>query len=251
MSVYLGDAKVGVSHIVKQPTSTELTPIALRPDAEIIQRYEADEYVKADLGVEIPAYSTSTKTLVNVKILSPTVTVDTNNYSYLIAERFLTIPEYSVETLEKGREEYQFSSYIYEIGDIEPNSMHSLIGNKTITTRNITCLPKSLVRFIYWSSATAIAVYTTTTTLYGAAQAVAGPAISNNTLTIKAPNITLRGHTTYFTSTFYNALTDIRRQYVIEVYRAPKNNLNIDGWDCSQQLNHIVSCVNTTNHKLT
>ena len=210
MSIYLGDAKVGVSHIVKQQASTELVPIAVRPDAEVIQRYEADDYVNADLGVEIPEYSTSAKTLVAAANLKPTITVDTDNYSYLIAERFLTIPEYSVETLAKGREEYQFSSYIYEIGDIEPNSMHSLI-----------------------------------------AQVVAAPAISSNTLTVKAPSISLRGHATYFTSTFYNALTDIRRQYVIEVYRAPKNNLNVDGWDCSQQLNHIVSCVNTINHKLT
>lgn len=248
MSVYLGDTKVGVSHIIKQPASTELVPIALRPDAEIIQRYEADEYVKADLGIEIPAYSTSAKTLVNVIMLPTTVTVDMNNYSYLIAERFLTIPEYSVETLAKGREEYQFSSYTYEIGDIEPNSMHSLIGNKTITTRNITYLARALVRSIYWSSASAIAIHNYT---YGVMQVAAAPTISNNTLTIYAPSITLRGNTTYFTSTFYNALTDIRRQYVIEVYRAPKNNLNVNGWDCSQQSNHIVSCVNTTNHKLT
>lgn len=249
MSVYLGDTKVGVSHIIKQQAPTELVPIALRPDAEIIQKYETDDYVNADLGVEIPEYSTSAKTLVAAANLKPTITVDTDNYSYLIAERFLTIPEYSVETLAKGREEYQFSSYIYEIGDIEPNSMHSLIGNKTITARNISYPVKSLIRSIYWSSSSAIAVYTATS--YGVAQVVAAPAISSNTLTVKAPSISLRGHATYFTSTFYNALTDIRRQYVIEVYRAPKNNLNIDGWDCSQQLNHIVSCVNTTNHKLT
>ena len=249
MSIYLGDAKVGVSHIVKQQASTELVPIAVRPDAEVIQRYEADDYVNADLGVEIPEYSTSAKTLVAAANLKPTITVDTDNYSYLIAERFLTIPEYSVETLAKGREEYQFSSYIYEIGDIEPNSMHSLIGNKTITARNISYPVKSLIRSIYWSSSSAIAVYTATS--YGVAQVVAAPAISSNTLTVKAPSISLRGHATYFTSTFYNALTDIRRQYVIEVYRAPKNNLNVDGWDCSQQLNHIVSCVNTINHKLT
>ena len=249
MSVYLGDTKVGVSHIIKQQAPTELVPIALRPDAEIIQKYETDDYVNADLGVEIPEYSTSAKTLVAAANLKPTITVDTDNYSYLIAERFLTIPEYSVETLAKGREEYQFSSYIYEIGDIEPNSMHSLIGNKTITARNISYPVKSLIRSIYWSSSSAIAVYTATS--YGVAQVVAAPAISSNTLTVKAPSISLRGHATYFTSTFYNALTDIRRQYVIEVYRAPKNNLNVDGWDCSQQLNHIVSCVNTINHKLT
>ncbi len=245
MSVYLGDTKVGVSHIVKQPSSTELVPIALRPDAEIIQTYESDDYVNADLGIEIPEYSTSAKTLVAAANLTPTVTIDTDNYSYLITERFLTIPEYSVETLAKGREEYQFSSYTYEIGTME---MHSLIGNKTVINRNV-LLANGIVRFIYWSSATAIGAFTAVS--YGAVQVVAVPTISNNTLTIKAPSITLKGHTTYFTSTFYNALTDIRRQYVIEVYRAPKNNLNVDGWDCSQQLNHIVSCVNTTNHKLT
>ena len=245
MSVYLGDAKVGVSHIIKQQASTELVPIAVRPDAEVIQRYEADDYVNADLGIEIPTYSTSANTLVAAANLTPTIALDTDNYSYLIAERFLTIPEYSVEKLAKGREEYQFSSYIYEIGTME---MHSLIGNKTVTNRN-SLLAYGIIRFVYWSSATAIAAYTAAS--YGATQIIAAPAISSNTLTVKAPSISLRGHATYFTSTFYNALTDIRRQYVIEVYRAPKNNLNVDGWDCSQQLNHIVSCVNTINHKLT
>ena len=61
----------------------------------------------------------------------------------------------------------------------------------------------------------------------------------------------IRGHTTYFTSTYMNAVTDIRYQYVIEVYRAPKNHLNIDGWGSTQNLQHVLECVNSTTHKLT
>ena len=48
-----------------------------------------------------------------------------------------------------------------------------------------------------------------------------------------------------------NALTDIRYQYVIDVYRAPMNNLNVDGWEQDQTLQHIIDCVNTSGHDLT
>lgn len=48
-----------------------------------------------------------------------------------------------------------------------------------------------------------------------------------------------------------NATTDIRYQYIIDVYRSPKNNLNIDGFGIYTQADHIVDCVYSTNQKLT
>ena len=48
-----------------------------------------------------------------------------------------------------------------------------------------------------------------------------------------------------------NAMTDIRYQWIIQVYRAPKGNLNIDGWGQRQQILHIVDCVENNNMTLT
>lgn len=82
-------------------------------------------------------------------------------------------------------------------------------------------------------------------------QAVVAPSITSGVLTINSPSVGVRGHTTYFTSTYFNALSDIRVQYVIEVYRAPKANLNLDGWGHSTQIAHVMNCVNSSTHKLT
>ena len=62
--------------------------------------------------------------------------------------------------------------------------------------------------------------------------------------------MTIRGNTSYYTSTYFNATTDIRYQYVIQVYRAPKNTLNKDGWNITQGVKTIVDCVNNNNKKL-
>lgn len=45
--------------------------------------------------------------------------------------------------------------------------------------------------------------------------------------------------------------SDIRYQYVIDVYRAPLDNLNLDGWGQEQMLQHLADCINSTGHKLT
>ena len=41
-----------------------------------------------------------------------------------------------------------------------------------------------------------------------------------------------------------------RRQYVIEVYKAPKNHLNLNGWGTYQHMLKIAACVNGTTNKL-
>lgn len=49
----------------------------------------------------------------------------------------------------------------------------------------------------------------------------------------------------------FTPLTDIRRQYIIELWRAPKGNMNVDGWGSMQQTVHIHECVNSDSHNLT
>lgn len=237
--------------VVDVPSSTPtLVPFAVRPDAELIQTYTYDKHASADEGWTIPAYTTTAQTLKAAANLSPTVTVDLANYRYFVVERFLTIPEYSVTTKGKGRQEYTFCSYIYEITRANANRMPTIIDpTKKITAVQNIVATNSLYRLLYWSSSSAIALYASNG--YGAYMTPTAPAPSGSTLTVKAPAFCVRGHATYFTNTYMNALTDIRYQYVIEVYRAPVGNLNEDGWEQEQALQRLLDCINATDHKLT
>ena len=203
-----------------------------------------------DLELTLPAYTTTAQSLQAAENLSPTITVDLSAYRYFVVERFLTIPEYSVTTKGKGRQEYLFCSYMYEVTRLAADELPTIIDpTKKITSVQNLVATNSLYRTLYWSSASAIALYATNA--YGAYQTPTSPSLSGSTLTIKTPVLGVRGSTTYFTSTYMNALEDIRYQYVIDVYRAPLDNLNLDGWGQEQMLQHLADCINSTGHKLT
>ena len=223
----------------------------VRPDAELVKTWKGDELVHQDLNKTIPSYSTTATVLVDpVALDSDTYTVDYTNYNYYILERFLTIPIYSLSSKAKGRFEYQTASYIYELSEVPASTYSALIDSaKKYTSRSVGFYGAGENRSPYWTNGTTLGLYTGSA--YGTNQAVTAPSISSGVVTVTAPNVQLRGSTTYFTSTYYNALTDIRRQYVIELYRAPKNNLNLNGWGIYNQLLHVVADVGSNDHKLT
>lgn len=107
----------------------------------------------------------------------------------------------------------------------------------------------NFVREVYYSSTTAITFYGSAG--YGYNQTVTAPSVSGSTLTIKSPAFIVRGNTNYFVNTYMNAVTDVRYQYVIELWRAPKANLNIDGWGLDQQWMKMCEDVQSNTHKLT
>lgn len=218
-----------------------LKPYVLRPDAELIATYNEDQWLVEDAGIELPAYSTTAKTLKASANLTPTITMDYTAYDYYVVERTLAIPAYSEDTKAKGRNEFFASGHIYEIVDIPANSFVA-DGGKAVTSRTVAAAGYGFVRMLYWSSTTAVALYTSTG--YGVAMGITAPTISSGTLTIKSPTWLIRGSTTYFTSAMWALITDIRFQYVIEVYKVPKSNLNIDGWGLVQNYQHILECRN-------
>lgn len=215
----------------------------LRPDAELVTSYKYDKYIHADEGVTMPAYTTSTTTLKASASLTPTVSMDLTNYNYEVLIRALSIPTYSVTTKAKGRVEYSFVSALYEICEFPANMFHALIDpTKYLTSRSTSVYAVGAgSRIIYYSSGTAIGAYASNA--YGPNQTMTAPTISGTTLTLKSPVLITRGSTTYYTNTYMNATTDIRYQYIIDVYRSPKNNLNLDGWGVYTQAEHIVDCV--------
>ena len=232
----------------------------LRPDAEKVQTWSADYLVHTDKGVTIPSYSTTGATLVSAESLTPTYTLACNSYYYYILLRCLTIPQYSVTTKAKGRFEWSYTSAAYEIVDIPANSLESILDSKQYTSSNIYVFATGVQpRALYWSSGTAVAVYNPTsisTSSYGVNQAITAPAVSSNTsatatLTITSPSVVIRGSTTYLVNTYYNAISDIRAQYIIELWRVPLSSLSLDGWGITSQAHHIINCINDSTHKLT
>ena len=231
--------------------TTTLKYGVLRPDAELVKSYTYDKYIHEDEGVTMPAYTTTSTTLKASASLTPTVSMDLTNYNYEVLIRGLSIPTYSVTTKAKGRVEYTLVSAIYEVCEFPANMFHALIE----PTRYLTSRSTSVYaagngsRIIYYSSGTALAAYASAA--YGPNQTITAPTISGTTLTLKSPTLITRGHTTYYVNTYMNATTDIRYQYIIDVYRSPKNNLNLDGFGIYTQAEHIVDCVYSTNQKLT
>lgn len=203
----------------------------IRNDAELVKRYTYDQYLVADEGITLPSYSTTSATLKASASLE-VITVDYANYDYFAIERALTIPEYSVTTKAKGREDYAFYSSAQEVIEIPGSTIQSIDGTKEYTSRLYTVMNSYFYREVYWSSSTAITTYATTA--YGVQQVVQNITASSSSLTVRSPSVTIRGHTTYFTQTYYDALTDVRLQYIIEVYRVKKGSSNLDGWGLRQ-----------------
>lgn len=225
-----------------------LQNILIRPDAEKIKTYSNDSLVVTDDEVTLPDYNSSKAVTIKASAnLSGTVTLDFDNYNYFVIERFLTTPVYNTNTPAVSRNEYSIGTVAYELLDIPANTFSAANGTK-YASRAVGVAAYTGYRLLYWSSASAVGVYTSTT--YGIHQVAAAPSISSGKLTLKSPTLQFRGSSSYLTSAVYGTITDIRRQFVIDVYRSPKGQLNIDGWGLNQQALSILNDVNNNNGKL-
>ena len=224
----------------------------IRPDAEMVKSFSYDKLLITDEKITIPAYSTDSQTLMASETLEETYTMDYNNYNYYILERALTIPYYSINTIAKGRAEYHAAAISYEVVEIPIGGAAALIEPTRVTTaRSVTLTTNSVAgRTFYYSNATTLTGVSTTA--YGTVQAFVAPTISSaGVITLKTPSASIRGHTSYFTQTYWDAVTDIRCQWIIEVYRAPKLNMNLNGWSQYTQVQRVIECATSSNHKLT
>ena len=60
---------------------------AIRPDATLIQSYTYDKWlINDEVLASLPSYTTSATTLVASSALSPTITLDYDNYNYYVLE---------------------------------------------------------------------------------------------------------------------------------------------------------------------
>ena len=227
--------------------TTTLTMV-LRPDAEVVKTYSYDKLLVANESITLPSYTTSATVFVSSEDLA-TYTCDFNTYDYYILERSLTTPVYNTATPAKGRQEYHYSSYAYEVSSIPPNTYKSASGVLYATRDTNVFAAGSYYRLLYWSSSSAIKTYSTAG--YGFYQSIVAPTISNGVITPKSTNVGIRSSSAYLPSAVYSTITDVRRQYIIEIWRAPKDNLNINGFTIENQAMHVIDCVNNNNGKLT
>lgn len=242
----------GTPVIITSPEITTFKMGVIRPDAEVVKTWSWDDWAVEDLELTIPSYSTSAQTLQTGSAFSETYTGDFTNYDYFIVERFLTIPKYAEGTgFGKGRVEYATAAYTYEIISIMGNTFYAISDpTKVYTSRTANLVASAYTyRSVYWSSASAITAYSTAA--YTTAQTAVAPTYSSSKITVSSSTKTMRGNTTYFVNTYFNAIEDIRYQGIIELYRAPKNNYNLNAWGATQVLTHIANCVHNNNGTLT
>ena len=235
--------------------SSTVTKFVNRPNAELIWTYEYDHWVVDEEIATLPAYTTSAKTVIASQNLTPVIALDLASYDYIVLLRALTIPSYADATRAKGYQEYSITAGCYEITTIPSGEWIKLDGSAGYGSRNTTIYAAGLLyKELYYTSATALNVYAAST--YGIHQVSTAPSVSSATsgtpnLTIKTPTLYMRGSTTYLTSDAWGALTDVRRQFKLEVYRSAKNDLSYDGWVITQEAKNILQNLEDPTHKLT
>lgn len=238
--------------------TTTLKMGVIRPDAELVQSWSYDKQVVEDLGLTIPAYSTSTTTLVSAENLSPIVSCDLAQYDYYITIRWLTYPIYASGTTKAGgMQDYSYCVKTYEAVHTPKNKAYSLDGTSTIGY-NAVFREAAHGGIFYWSgSAPNFGRLISNSPSYGvycdppSSFAFSDLYPSGLTLTVSSPALRMRGSSSYYNQTFWEATEDIRYQWVIEIWRSKKGDMNLDGWGLGQMNDRVLSCANSQTHTLT
>lgn len=242
-TAYVNGEKITGNH----SDSGQMKPFVIRPDAELLQKWTYDKMIVEDGVATWPAYSTSSKTLLAAGNLTPTITMSYADYHYYVVERMSIYPIYNISTKAAGREEYHFVTATYEVAQTQEDVFQALDGTP-YGTRVFTIVGGSVSRLIYWTSSSAMSGYSSTA--QGLMITPSDPTASSGVLTIRNPAITVKGNATYLSSTYFNAVTDARAQYIIEVYRVP-NDTELVGWGNTQQLLRMADNLASSSHTLT
>lgn len=210
----------------------------IRPDAELVYKWTYDKKYVADLGNTIPSYTTSRTTLISSEALTPAIT-PSNDYVYFVLYRTIVYPIYSTTSRGYGYEEYMFSISAYERIVAKPGVIKNASGiaHNSPLTFMLPC--GSTSQIIYNSGSTSISVGNSPQ--YGFRTSIDAPTTKMN---ISSPYLFFRGSSTYMSSTAWEYVTDVRFMYVVEVYRYPNNENELDGWTGQMQMMRAIDCFN-------
>ena len=216
----------------------------LRPDAEIVKTFSADEMLFEDMEISWPAYTTTSTTLKTGEIIGTyDIGSGVDSYNYAILHRCLSIPIYNTNNIAKARFEYSLSVFFNEIVHSDQGAFSTVISsNVKVPAYNHVSAATSAFRGLYWYNATSLRLISTSG--YGISQTYAAPTIDGTVLTINSPNIVCRGSSSYLAQTFWEAIEDIRMQYRIDIYRAPIVSDGVNGWTHSSTFVNIASAAN-------
>lgn len=218
----------------------------LRPDAELVKKWTYDKMIVTDEHVTIPAYSTSKQTLKAGSDIE-TVSVDWTNYTYLHIHRSLVYPIYNSNELGKGRGEYCINTGGTFFKSYPPNMFTALVDStKSGVSSYSSSALSSHIAYVYWSSASSLSIGVSS---YGCFCEFSTPATTSASITVKEPALSIQGSNNYFSSTFWSKVTDIRYQWIEELYRVPLS-AEVKGWECDSQMYHARDCVNNNTHTL-
>jgi hypothetical protein len=222
--------------------------IVIRPDAELMESYSYDRYIVQDEGVTIPAYSTAQQTLKASSILDE-ITAEPESYRYFIGGRTLAIPEYNTNNVGRGRFEWSSMVSSYEFFFTSMDDLKPLVpGVYRIATNSGGTQGAVSYRGLYFTSTEGLSVYASST--YGIWASNNAPTYVSGKIRIPSPIFTMRGQPNIFDQPFWDALTDIRFQYVFDLWRVPLESLGYNGWQSQQSIDLTLECLYSPTHKL-
>ena len=239
----------------KSGGSPILTFGAIRPDAEVFKEWKRDSLLVHDDGITIPAYSETVQTLEDTGVyLTEQVSLPSigEEYDYLITFQGLTYPIYNTDEFSKGREEYYIRCMASELHgphdilslDADPSKTSHVAAISTLGTINngsvfyVSSTTGKMTSLLSSQGVGHIQGYSAYT------QAIVGK------VTIVSPRISIVGSSFYLSQHFWEAMTDVRVQHIIRIWRAPRNNLNLNGWSILQFFDNAIDCVTSPTHKL-
>ena len=213
--------------------------------AELLQKWTYDKLIVEDEEITLPVWSSSSQTLKASANLSPSVNCDLDDYNYFYVLRCLAYPIYKNNDDYAGKTEYSIYVHCAQLMCLPADKISSKSGSH-ISSDYITVASASQVYCIYWLNNNTV---NRTNTLYGGTFVHTYPTYTNGALTLKTPQLGMRGGSSYYSQTAYDNTDDIRFQYVIELYRTSKQDISVIS--LMSQVDHIVDNLNNNNWTLT
>lgn len=221
----------------------------LRPDAELVQTWAYDKYVVEEEEITLPSsVGSSAKTLIAGANITPTITLDYDNYDYYVIMRSLVMPVYDGVPSNVAKQEFHSLAALWEFENIPPNTITAKDGRKYANRFTDAPVRSYNQLYVYTNSGGTLAV--NSGGYVGVYATSPNVTLNSTTLKLTSPSLSVKIDSGYFPEEQWGYVTDIRRQYIFELYRAPIGG-NVDGWGLKSQKMHIFECAKSSSGKLT
>ena len=244
------EANIGVEYV--KPSGGSISFPVIRPDVELVQRWSVDHLLVADDGVTLPEAPMDAKVDLVASQTLPDITVDLTNYKYFVSQRTIAYPIYSSSEIARGRFEYSICEASHEALAFDASEFVSLADSeKNYYAGQFVFVGTVQPRGLYFTAtAGSMGVYTSAT--YGLYSVPNAPTLTSGAIRLSTPTLTVRCQANIYDEPFWNITTDIRYQYIVEVWRAPRGaDRDMDGWSNMMQMERALECVLSQSHTLT